>query len=67
MIFIDTLYHFKETLDLIDRVEKKYGTKVKVFYPPEVENVQQFEDKYGKELWKTDEDTYDYLVKVSLL
>ncbi|KAM0792908.1 hypothetical protein ACM66B_002669 [Microbotryomycetes sp. NB124-2] len=64
MIFIDTLYHFKETLALIDRVERKYATRVHVFTPPDVSTVEEFEQKYGQELWKTDEDTYDYLVKV---
>jgi phosphoadenosine phosphosulfate reductase len=37
-----------------------------VYRPPGVETREEFEEKYGKELWKTDEDTYDYLVKVSL-
>ncbi|KAK4046485.1 3'-phosphoadenylsulfate reductase [Microbotryomycetes sp. JL201] len=64
MIFIDTLYHFKETLALIDRVERKYNTHVHIFTPPDVSTVDEFEDKYGRELWKSDEDTYDYLVKV---
>ncbi|KAK4048066.1 3'-phosphoadenylsulfate reductase [Microbotryomycetes sp. JL221] len=64
MIFVDTLYHFKQTLKLIDTVENKYKTKVHVFTPPDVKTTEEFEAKYGTELWKTDEDTYDYLVKV---
>lgn len=67
LIFIDTLYHFDETLALAKKVEKKYKVVLSVYRPPEVETTDEFEDKYGKELWKTDEDTYDYLVKVSLL
>lgn len=67
LIFIDTLYHFEETLALAKKVEKKYKVVLSVYRPPEVETTEEFEDKYGKELWKTDEDTYDYLVKVSLL
>jgi phosphoadenosine phosphosulfate reductase len=65
LIFIDTLYHFKETLQLAQRVEKKYGVKLTVYKPPGVENVEEFEAKYGEKLWETDEETYDYLVKVS--
>ncbi|SCV72570.1 BQ2448_4107 [Microbotryum intermedium] len=64
MIFIDTLYHFEETLALADKVERKYKLKMSVFRPPGVETTAEFEEKYGQELWKTDEDTYDYLVKV---
>lgn len=67
LIFIDTLYHFKETLALASKVEKKYKVVLSVYRPPEVETTEEFEEKYGKELWKTDEDTYDYLVKVSAL
>ncbi|ORY90790.1 putative Phosphoadenylyl-sulfate reductase thioredoxin [Leucosporidium creatinivorum] len=64
LIFIDTLYHFEETLALAKKVEKKYKVVLSVYRPPEVETTEEFEEKYGKELWKTDEDTYDYLVKV---
>lgn len=64
MIFIDTLYHFEETLELLERVEKKYGVKVNVFKPEGTETVKEFEEKHGEELWKTDEESYDYLVKV---
>lgn len=64
MIFIDTLYHFDETLALVDRVERKYDLKVNVYKPPAVSNVDEFEAMYGKQLWDTDEETYDYLVKV---
>lgn len=65
VIFIDTLYHFKETLALRARLERKYGIECKVYYPPGVTTTEEFEERYGEELWKTDEDTYDYLVKVS--
>ncbi|KAK4700687.1 phosphoadenosine phosphosulfate reductase, partial [Phenoliferia sp. Uapishka_3] len=64
LIFIDTLYHFDETLALAQKVKKRYGVDLRVFKPPGVESVAEFEAKYGEELWKTDEDTYDYLVKV---
>ncbi|GAA6041763.1 hypothetical protein JCM8097_008319 [Rhodosporidiobolus ruineniae] len=64
LIFIDTLYHFQETKDLAAQVAKKYKIDLKVFYPPGAETVEEFEAKYGEKLWETDEDTYDYLVKV---
>ncbi|GAA5993176.1 hypothetical protein JCM10908_001325 [Rhodotorula pacifica] len=64
LIFLDTLYHFDETLDLARQVEKKYKAPLHVFRPPGVETTEEFEAKYGERLWETDEDTYDYLVKV---
>ena len=67
MIFIDTLYHFPETLALADQVSRKYGVALNVFKPPKVATTAEFEAEYGQELWKSDEETYDYLVKVSTL
>lgn len=65
MIFIDTLYHFPETLALADQVSRKYGVSLNVFTPPKASTTAEFEAEYGTELWKSDEETYDYLVKVS--
>ncbi|GAA6055430.1 hypothetical protein JCM3770_006990 [Rhodotorula araucariae] len=64
LIFLDTTYHFDETLALAREVEKKYSAPLHVFRPMEVDNASEFEAKYGERLWETDEDTYDYLVKV---
>lgn len=64
LIFIDTLYHFPETLDLIERVKQKYGRDVTVYKPEGCNTVEEFEAKYGEKLWERDETTYDYLVKV---
>ncbi|GAA5942420.1 phosphoadenylyl-sulfate reductase (thioredoxin) [Sporobolomyces koalae] len=64
VIFVDTLYHFEETLNLKTKVEKKYHLDVIVYRPPGVSTTQEFEAKYGDKLWEQDEDTYDYLVKV---
>lgn len=64
LIFIDTLYHFKETIELKDEVERRYGHPVHVARPTGVDNAQQFEAKYGERLWETNDLFYDYLVKV---
>lgn len=64
LIFIDTLYHFPETLALADQVSRKYGVSLNVFTPPKASTTAEFEAEYGTELWKSDEETYDYLVKV---
>jgi phosphoadenosine phosphosulfate reductase len=65
LIFLDTLYHFNETLDLVERVKRRYGIAVRVYRPQGVNTVPEFEERYGTRLWETDEDRYDYLVKVS--
>ncbi|KAI7907119.1 phosphoadenosine phosphosulfate reductase [Cokeromyces recurvatus] len=64
LIFLDTLYHFDETLELAKRCEQTYGVSLKVYKPMEAETKEEFEHQYGSQLWETDEDAYDYLVKV---
>lgn len=65
LIFIDTLYHFPETLALLSEVERRYPTAEFHIYKPEgTSTVSDFVAKYGDELWKTNETLYDYLVKV---
>lgn len=66
LVFIDTLFHFPQTLDLIDKVKHKYGSTVHVFKPEGFEAELEFTDKYGN-LWETDDLKYDYLVKVEPL
>jgi phosphoadenosine phosphosulfate reductase len=64
LIFLDTLYHFDETLDLAKRCETTYNVPLKVYKPMNTQTTQDFESEYGQKLWETDEDSYDYLVKV---
>ncbi|KIM34947.1 hypothetical protein M413DRAFT_79893 [Hebeloma cylindrosporum] len=64
LIFLDTLYHFEETYELVEEVKKRYGVPVHVFKPEGCETTQEFEEKYGKKYWETAEAGYDYAVKV---
>ena len=64
LIFVDTLYHFQETYDLVEEVKKRYNVLVTVYKPEGCEPVQDFEKKYGEKLWERDEELYDFAVKV---
>lgn len=65
LIFLDTLYHFDETLSLVDRVKAKYpSVKLHVFKPEGLNTAAEFEAKYGKNLWETNPDLYDWAAKV---
>ncbi|KAI1630059.1 phosphoadenosine phosphosulfate reductase [Exophiala viscosa] len=65
LVFIDTLHHFGETMELLDRVRSRYPlVNIHVYKPQGVETAQQFAKKYGDKLWETDDNRYDYLVKV---
>lgn len=65
LIFINTLYHFPETLALAAEASQKYGAQMHVYMPPAAQSSSQFESIYGERLWEEDEESYDYLVKVS--
>ena len=65
LVFLDTLHHFPETLELVDRVRARYPlVNIHTFKPAEVETAEEFKEKYGDRLWETDDTRYDYLVKV---
>jgi phosphoadenosine phosphosulfate reductase len=65
MIFLDTLYHFDETLQLLDRLRERYpGTTIHVFKPEGCDTREQFEAKHGERLWEGYEQVYDYETKV---
>ncbi|KAF1964719.1 phosphoadenosine phosphosulfate reductase [Bimuria novae-zelandiae CBS 107.79] len=64
LIFLDTLHHFQETLDLVERVRERYGTTIHVYKPRGCNTVADFEAKYGQKLWEVDDEKYDYVAKV---
>lgn len=71
-IFIDTLHHFPQTLDLVGKVKEKYygPEKVSSFHivtPRDAVDENSFAAKYGNNLWETDDDKYDYFSKVEPL
>lgn len=65
LIFLDTLYHFDETLDLVDRVRSRYpDIIIHVYKPDGCSSAADFETMHGYNLWETKDDLYDYLAKV---
>lgn len=64
-IFLDTLYHFQETLDLVEKCKARYpNVNLHVYKPEGVSTTAEFEAKHGKELWKISPDLYDWVAKV---
>jgi phosphoadenosine phosphosulfate reductase len=63
IIFIDTLHHFPETIQLSKDVAVLYNADLKVYTPLNSSTQEDFTKNYGKELWLRDADSYDFLVK----
>jgi len=64
LIFLDTLYHFPETYELVEEVKKQYKVTPHIYKPEGCNDVKEFEAKHGQKFWETDEYTYDFVVKV---
>lgn len=65
LIFYDTLYHFEETLDLVERVRRRYSNiKLHIYKPDGLHSAAEFEAKYGEKLWDRNDDLYDWVAKV---
>jgi len=62
LVFVDTLYHFPETLEHAERVKEHYGLDVRVYRP--AESQAEFEEKYGERLWERDLDEFHRLTRV---
>ncbi|KAH8812125.1 Phosphoadenosine phosphosulfate reductase family-domain-containing protein [Xylogone sp. PMI_703] len=64
-IFLDTLYHFQETLDLVEKTKARYpNVHLHVYKPEGADTTAEFEAKHGQELWKTNSELYDWVAKV---
>ncbi|KAI2632969.1 Phosphoadenosine phosphosulfate reductase family-domain-containing protein [Xylaria nigripes] len=64
-IFLDTLYHFAETYDLLKRVQERYQSiRLHIFKPDGMSTQAEFESQYGDDLYTTAPELYDYLAKV---
>jgi phosphoadenosine phosphosulfate reductase len=65
LIFLDTLYHFQETLDLVERVKEMYpNTKVHIYKPDGMNTAAEFEENYGEKLYDISSELYDWVAKV---
>lgn len=65
LLFFDTLHHFKETYDLIDRIREHYPlVSLHVFKPAGVDSAEGFAQQNGERLWETNDELYDWLAKV---
>jgi phosphoadenosine phosphosulfate reductase len=65
LIFLDTLHHFPETLNLVQRVQQRYPhLTLHTFQPQNASTADAFAAQYGANLWQTNDERYDYLAKV---
>ncbi|EPS36824.1 hypothetical protein H072_9603 [Dactylellina haptotyla CBS 200.50] len=65
LIFLDTLFHFKETLELVETCKILYPTaKFHIYKPDGIETAEEFTKIHGDKLWETNDNLYDFVAKV---
>jgi phosphoadenosine phosphosulfate reductase len=62
VVFVDTLHHFPETLEHVERVRDRYRLNLRVVSPTGTR--AEFERLYGPRLWERDLDRYQQVAKV---
>lgn len=67
VLFLDTLHHFKETLETVDRARLRYNLDLHIYQAEGVDSRAAFAERYGDELWHRDVDRFHYLTKVEPL
>jgi phosphoadenosine phosphosulfate reductase len=67
VLFIDTLHHFPQTLDLVAKTKHLYNLNLKSYKTPGVTMRQGFEAKYGKSLWEKNSVKFHQLTQVEPL
>lgn len=67
VLFLDTLHHFPQTIDLVARTKELYNLKLKVARVKAVKTRETFATKYGESLWKKDIEKFSQLTKIEPL
>lgn len=67
VLFLDTLHHFPQTLQLVAQAKAIYNLNLKIYRIPTVKSRQAFAAKYGEALWDTDIARFHYLTKLEPL
>jgi len=68
VVFLDTLYHFQETLDHAHRVSAEYKLDMHIYRNPDASNRAEFEALYNStNMWTSDPHRFEQLTKVGPL
>ncbi|MFM5899084.1 MAG: phosphoadenosine phosphosulfate reductase [Dolichospermum sp.] len=67
VIFLDTLYHFPQTLELVAKVKEIYNLDLKTYKTPDVDSREAFAAKFGAALWDTNIAKFHDITKIEPL
>ncbi len=64
VVFVDTLYHFAETYEVMRLTRERFGLELVVLRPEGADTREQFEALHGERLWERDLEEYHRLTKI---
>lgn len=67
VVFLETLHHFPQTLELVAKAKEVYNLDLKVYKTPGVDTREAFAAKYGEALWDKDIAKFHELTKIEPL
>jgi phosphoadenosine phosphosulfate reductase len=67
VMFLQTLHHFPETLELVETAKQKYNLNLCVYGTQEVDSREAFAAKFGEALWDTDVLQFHHITKIEPL
>lgn len=67
VVFVDTLHHFTQTLELVERAKAIYNLDLRSYQISGLNSRKAFEAKYGAALWERDRQQFHYLTKMGPL
>ena len=67
VMFLDTLYHFRETLELVAKAKEIYNLDLRTYKLPNIDSREAFTEAFGDELWDRDIQKFHYVTKIEPL
>ncbi|NJO73894.1 MAG: phosphoadenosine phosphosulfate reductase [Leptolyngbyaceae cyanobacterium RM1_406_9] len=67
VIFLDTLHHFPQTLELVAKSKEIYSLDLKIYKVPDLDSREAFAAQYGEALWDADIQRFHHLTKIEPL
>lgn len=67
VIFLDTLYHFPQTLELVAKAKALYNLDLQVYKTLEADSREAFTARFGEALWDTNIEQFHHVTKIEPL
>ncbi|MBW4580300.1 MAG: phosphoadenosine phosphosulfate reductase [Tildeniella nuda ZEHNDER 1965/U140] len=67
VLFLDTLFHFPQTLELVAKAKALYNLNLKIYKTTEADSREAFAAKYGEALWDADIAKFHQVTKIEPL